>query len=92
MTNRTFKRGGRGVFKCIACGHATRTTDQAADSECCADCYEIAGIYNAFQDGGAEAAKEYASEIRSCCAAIVAKGGTLDGDATELLQAIGDAT
>lgn len=84
-----FQRGGRGVFTCIACGHPTRITDQDEGSECCGDCWALAGIYNAYQDGGADAVQEYASEIRSRCTSIVAKGGRLDGDASELLAAVG---
>lgn len=80
-------RKGRGVFVCVGCGHRTRDTGVNNGTDCCPDCYELAGIYNHFQDGGNLAS--YKKEIVKRCQNIKTKGGTLDGDCLELLQAIG---
>lgn len=44
---------GRGVFNCCCCGRRTRTVDQSADSECCPQCWDLAGLDNLVNDGGA---------------------------------------
>lgn len=85
-TARHFRRGGGGVFTCLYCGRQTRLTNQAHGSEACEDCYELGGIHNALTDG--EDIKAYANEIRGRCANITAKGGKLDSDALELLEAV----
>lgn len=81
-----FQRGSA-CFTCRACGRATRATG-GNDNEhirLCVDCCEIAGIYNTYQDEGADGIREYADTIRAHAANITAKGGTLDSDALELL-------
>jgi hypothetical protein len=85
--NSRFQRGS-GAFKCESCGRQTRHTGvQSVGSKVCPDCYELAGIYNVHQDGGD--LQPYKAEIIEHCAQIKAKGGTLDGDARELLQLVG---
>ena len=88
--NSHFKRGS-GMYQCECCGRNTRDTgEQGFGTKLCPDCWELAGIYNTLQDEGEEGVKPYADEIRARCANIVAKGGTLDGDAKELLAAVGE--
>ena len=83
---------GSGVYQCRICKRQTRLTGDAsaADANMCDDDWELAGIYNAYQDEGINGITDYADEIRARTANIVAKGGTLDGDAQELLNAIAD--
>jgi hypothetical protein len=87
--SRHFQRGS-GCFTCDVCGRKTRMTTQAICSKLCGDCYELAGIYNVFQDGGD--VTEYASAIRAHTANITAHGGTLDEAAAKLLELIGGNT
>jgi hypothetical protein len=83
-----FKRGGKGVYKCGSCGINTRRTDENShtDSETCADCFELAGIYNSYQDNGAEGVRDFRNEIISRCNNILKKGGKLDSDNQTLLD------
>lgn len=53
MNNRSQFAKGRGVFTCCTCGRSTRTVDQG-DSECCPQCFELAGEENMVQDGYAD--------------------------------------
>lgn len=49
--NSTFKRGS-GVYECLMCRKKTRDTGgDNTDLRLCANCYEIAGIENAIEDG-----------------------------------------
>lgn len=77
------RRFTRGTFPCSACARLTRGTPDSAAIDLCGQCYEIAGLYNSFQDGVLEPSD--AAYILSLCAEITAKGGKLDGDAKELL-------
>lgn len=52
-TRQHFERGGRGVFKCQVCDRGTRRVDQAYDSECCPQCWDLAGLDNTVNDNGA---------------------------------------
>lgn len=80
--------GQGGAFKCEACGRKTRDTGvQGYGIKLCPQDYELAGIYNTYQDEGEEGIAEYAAEIKQLTAEIVEKGGKLDGDAQELLAA-----
>ncbi len=89
MTNDRFRKG-RSTFTCVVCGRLTRETGvQSVGSECCPDCYELAGVYNSVVNDGEATAAEYAGTIRACAQNIVKKGGTLDSEAQELLQLIG---
>jgi hypothetical protein len=86
---RGFERGAGGVYTCTSCGHRTRYTGtQAVGSEVCEDCWELAGIFNAHQDGGD--VTQYAAEIRARTARILMRRGALDGDARTLLALIAD--
>lgn len=90
-TNAHFRKGS-GMFNCTCCGRGTRETGaQAVGVRLCPDCWELAGIYNALQDEGPSGVVPYAAEIRERCANIVSKGGTLDGDAEELLSVVDSA-
>jgi phage FluMu protein Com len=79
-------RKGETTFKCGECGRLTRHTGvQSVGSESCPECYELAGIYNDYQDGTDMSA--YADTIRSLTKTIVERGGKLGGDWRELLAA-----
>lgn len=73
----------RGTFNCSACARLTRGTPDSAHIDLCSQCYDIAGLYNSFQDGILEASD--IELITGLCAEITSKGGKLDGDAKELL-------
>lgn len=82
-----FKRGAGGVYKCGCCGINTRRTNEnsGTDSETCADCFELAGIYNSYQDHGDDDTIKYVrdsfgDEIIGRCENILRKGGKLDAD------------
>lgn len=49
MSRSTFRKG-QSTFNCEDCGRHTRST-HGADTKICDTCYELAGLYNAFQDG-----------------------------------------
>lgn len=94
MNRKHFARGS-GVFSCTSCHRQTRMSAAAGCGalgfeKMCEQCYELAGLYNTYQDGGAEALAQYAPDIRAMCQTIVARGGTLDGDAQTLLEVVGD--
>jgi hypothetical protein len=79
---------GRSTYRCEDCGHMTRHTGvQSLDSDLCPDCYEIAGIYNLYQDYGADSdeLKQYLRDVPGYCASIEDKGGKLCADARFLL-------
>jgi hypothetical protein len=77
-------RKGETTFKCGCCGRLTRHTGvQSVGSETCPECYELAGIYNEYQDGADMAG--YADSIRALTETIVERGGKLDSDARELM-------
>lgn len=61
---------------------------ESQDGESCEACYELAGIYNTYQDYGAEGIKEYAKAIKSYCAEILAAGGKLDSDYLDMLKIV----
>jgi hypothetical protein len=69
-----FQRNGRGVFQCENCGRSTRQVDQGGDSQCCPQCWELAGIDNSVNDG-AQTWTEVQSECDHLLAELVAKGG-----------------
>lgn len=84
--NSQFARGS-GCYTCDSCHRKTRATNRdAAFTGLCAECYELASFYNTLQDGGS--VLPYAAAIMEHCANITKKGGTLDGDALDLLDAI----
>ena len=81
---------GNSTFTCDSCGRQTRSTGvQSVGAKVCPDCWELAGIHNAHQDG--EDVAEYADAIRELAANIVNKGGKLDADFSELLEIVGAA-
>lgn len=87
-----FRRGGKGVFKCMACGHMTRVTGDngSVDSNYCEPCFDNAGLINHLSDSGqASLVKNYSAAVLHNCRTILSKGGKLDGDAHELLRALG---
>jgi hypothetical protein len=89
MNNRNsrFQRGSA-VFNCSACSRSTRHTGvQSVDSELCPQCYDLAGIYNVYQDNGVDGLKPYHADIVRLCGEITAKGGILDSDSQFLLSA-----
>lgn len=81
-----FQRGS-GVFKCEGCGRSTRKTAATSghDGRLCEDCFELAGIYNVYQDGPGDL-PPYFGEIIARCASIRAKGGTVDPENAMLEQ------
>lgn len=83
--NSHFQRGS-GAFKCDACGRLTRKTQLTAghDGRLCPQDYELAGIYNSFQDGDPNVG-QYRPAVLRCASQILAQGGKLDSDARELL-------
>lgn len=96
MINRKHFHRGSGVFTCTSCGRRTRNSAAAmcgalGFEKMCEECYELAGIYNTFQNEGAEGIQRYADEIHQYCEKITASGGKLDSDAEELLEAIEEA-
>jgi len=91
MARNTFTRGSS-TYPCNVCGRLTRFTGaQAYGSALCGQCWDIAGIYNEFQDYGPAEIIPQAATIRALCAEIVEKGGKLDGDALELLAICNEA-
>lgn len=72
MTNGFAK--GTTVYTCKCCGHKTRTIhDRSAwFTGNCEDCYELAGIENAFCDGNGE---QYKEEAEYLIGSILKKGG-----------------
>lgn len=69
---------GTGCYTCRSCKRKTRDTGRG-DNEgvlLCAECYDLAGIENAVQDG--EPLEKYAGEARRLLAEIRAKGGKPD--------------
>jgi len=92
--NSQFQRG-TGCYDCEVCGRKARATANTPHGEkICEECYDIAGIYNVYQDcGNGEELAQYFNDVQMLCARIVEKGGTLDSDARQLLEmAIGAAT
>jgi hypothetical protein len=51
MQNRKHFRHGRNVFACEVCGRQTRDAGDNSNSNCCPECYELAGWQNAVFDG-----------------------------------------
>lgn len=92
MSNHSHFRRGSAVYTCVSCTRRTRHTGvQSLGSELCPECHELAGIYNAYQDGQ-DVVALYADAIREYTSAILEKGGKLDGDAQTLLDLIAQAT
>lgn len=85
----TFKRGS-GCYTCRSCGRQTRATGRGDNeyTRTCAECYDLAGIENYFQDNGTdgEDAASYIAEARALVSAIKAKGGTPSFEFPELLE------
>ena len=75
MKARHFQKGGRGVYKCGCCGRNTRYTGtQSVSSECCPQCFDLAGLYNVLQDGG----QPDAAEVERLIAEVRELGGNVD--------------
>lgn len=73
----------RGVFACGSCGRQTRGASKVnTDAELCGQCWELAGIYNEYQDSGDHAAtiETNRAAILVHCEEIMLKGGKLDAD------------
>lgn len=51
MRNNRFNHG-RSTFTCSTCGRLTRLSGQGQDSECCFECWELAGYQNSVWDNG----------------------------------------
>jgi hypothetical protein len=69
-----FRQGGRGVYTCSICQRRTRETTLHGH-DICADCFELAGLENAKQDGCfTDADKPERDRILT---SIVKKGGNL---------------
>lgn len=78
----TFTRGmGRSTFNCISCGRRTRDTDQGG-TDCCMQCYEIAGIDNEINDCGYKpGSPEHSKRLAECeglLKDIAKKGGDVE--------------
>lgn len=68
---------GRTTFNCASCGRLTRDVDQGG-TDCCPQCYELAGYDNMLNDDGRPPT---AAELAFCerqIAMIAAKGGDAD--------------
>lgn len=77
----------RGVFKCGSCGRSTRGASKVnTDAELCGQCWELAGIYNEYQDSSdkADTIENNKASIMRLCEEIMLKGGRLDADNTSL--------
>lgn len=70
-------RRGETTYKCRSCTRLTRNTGEQANTELCPQCYEIAGIENAVNDGF-ETADEARERVERLAAEVRAKGGTPD--------------
>lgn len=71
-----FQRRGRGVFKCCTCNRSTRQTGETGDSECCSQCYDLAGWENHISDNGLEDVSERDRAcIREAWNAAIKAGG-----------------
>ena len=77
MNNSHFRRG-RGVFHCGVCGRACRDAGQSISSECCVQCYELAGIDNMVNDSGLPIDAQALAFAERVLAKIIEKGG--DGE------------
>lgn len=64
-----------GVFACRSCKRKTRSTGRGDNEnvDLCVECYELAGIENAFLDGDGSPA--YLQEAKALLADCIAKGG-----------------
>ena len=67
-------RPGRSTFICGVCGRRTRDAGQAISSECCLECFELAGLDNTVNDGCAPL-DEVAAERDALVARAIARGG-----------------
>lgn len=70
-----FRRGGNSVFKCQICSRSTRLVDQGLGSECCPQCYELAGCDNQFNDDGTAPTPEQLQSCEALLAVIGKRGG-----------------
>ena len=89
MNKQRFQRIS-GVYTCSSCKHLTRETG-GGESDCglCLACYELAGIYNTFQDcGPEEVQKNYSGAVQFWCAKITGRGQSLPGDFQKLLEIV----
>jgi phage FluMu protein Com len=76
MANKYDKfRRGRSTFKCTSCGRLTREAGDNAYTDCCPQCYELAGFDNMFNDDGRKPTEAELKECNGLLAAIIAKGG-----------------
>lgn len=75
-THNRFERGS-GCYTCQNCKRKTRSTGRGDNENVglCEECYEMAGIDNAFADG--QGTPEMRAEWHRLKAACIAKGGTL---------------
>jgi hypothetical protein len=64
LSRKHFNRGrGPVTFICNSCDRRTRDTGQGSGIECCAQCYELAGYDNMFNDDNR---KPTANELAEC--------------------------
>jgi len=72
--NSHFARGS-GLFKCRSCDRNTRATGNHDNEhvQLCVECYDLAGIDNAFRDGNGQPYE--LAHARNMLAACIAKGG-----------------
>ena len=68
---------GSGVYTCRSCGRKTRATGRGDNENVrlCVECYELAGIENAFLDGEGNA--ELVRLARTCLDNCRSKGGDI---------------
>jgi hypothetical protein len=75
MPNNRFSHG-RSTFTCSSCGRLTRLSGQGQDSECCFECWELAGYQNAISDGTPVA--DVISECNHLLKSIGRRGGDVE--------------
>lgn len=85
MKHNRFARSS-GVYVCRVCKHRTRDAGEGASTGLCAHCFELAGIQNAYADGGLEALVPYAAEARTHLKAI--EGRDYGNEFEGLLEAL----
>lgn len=73
-SNSHFQRG-LGVFNCISCGRRTRGMSDVIGTDCCAQCFELAGLDNMINDDHRRPTSDETAEAELLLAEISAKGG-----------------
>lgn len=78
MNRRTQFQIGLGVFKCTGCGRRTRGNGESAGLELCAECAELAGSDNYYNDTGTVPSAEQLAVHNALLAVIGERGGDIE--------------